>query len=119
MNKHIMTATAAIALAANSFGAEWHASLNVAGPTWKLTTKGLEGKGPRYYDLPETALDGMEDGPYAYFQSRAVNLWQYTFLENTGGKDDRFTATVRLPELAPPKGFCLTESAVCRTGILQ
>ncbi len=40
-------------------------------------------------------------------------------LEYIGGKADRFTVILRVRELAPPKGFCLTESAVCRTELLQ
>ena len=40
-------------------------------------------------------------------------------LEDTGGKTDRVTVTLRVPELAPPVGFCFTEFAVCRTGRLQ
>lgn len=117
---HLMTATATIALAVNGFAAaDWRTIADSASPAWKAIATGFERQGPRYYDLPETALDGMEDGPYAYFQSRAVNLWQYAFLGDTGGKDYKLTATVCVPELAPPNGFCLTESAVGRTGILQ
>ncbi len=105
MKKHLLTAAMTIAFAANSFGVEWRAIADAAGPVWKATTTGLEAKGPQYYNLPETALDGMDDNAYAYFQSRAVNLWQYAFLGNTGGKDYTLTATVRVLEPAPLKGF--------------
>ena len=100
-----MIATTAIAFAANSFAADWRAIAEASGPPWKATATGLEAKGPRYYDLPEIALDGMDDDPYAYFQSRAVNLWQYAFLGDTKGKDYTLTATVRVLDPAPLKGF--------------
>ena len=104
MKNHLMIATVAIAFAANSFGADWRAIAEAAGPYWKATATGLEAKGPRYHDLPETALDGMEDNAYAYFQSRAVNLWQYAFLGDAKGNDYTLSATVRVLEPAPLKG---------------
>jgi hypothetical protein len=105
MKNHLMIATTAIAFAANSFAADWRSIAEAAGPSWKATATGLEAKGPRYYDLPQAAPDGMGDDPYAYFQSRAVNLWQYAFLGDAGRKDYTLTATVRVLEPAPIKGF--------------
>ena len=99
MKNQLMVATMAIA-----FAADWRAIAEAAGPAWKATATGLEAKGPRYHDLPETALDGMDDNAYAYFQSRAVNLWQYAFLGDAKGKDYTLTATVRVLEPAPLKG---------------
>jgi hypothetical protein len=55
-----MVATMAIAFAANSFAEDWHAIAEAAGPSWKATATGLEAKGPRYHDLPETGLKGMD-----------------------------------------------------------
>jgi hypothetical protein len=104
MKNHLMIATVVTAFVANSFAADWRAIAEAAGPSWKATATGLEAKGPRYHDLPETALDGMDDNAYAYFQSRAVNLWQYAFLGDAKGKDYTLTATVRVLEPAPLKG---------------
>lgn len=104
MNKYLIAATTTLVFAMNSFAADWRAIAEAAGPSWKATATGLEAKGPRYHDLPETALDGMEDNAYAYFQSRAVNLWQYAFLGDAKGKDYTLTATVRVLDPAPLKG---------------
>ena len=61
MKNQLLVATMAIAFAANSFAADWRAIAEAAGPAWKATATGLEAKGPRYHDLPETALDGVGD----------------------------------------------------------
>jgi opacity protein-like surface antigen len=104
MKNQLMVATMAIAFAANSFAADWRAIAEAAAPSWKATATGLEAKGPRYHDFPETALDEMDDNAYAYFQSQAVNLWQYAFLGDAKGKDYTLSATVRVLEPAPLKG---------------
>ena len=119
MKNHLIAAAMTISLAANSFGADWRASAGAAGPAWKATATGLEAKRPRYYDLPEIALDGMDDDPYAYFQSRAVNLWQYAFPGDTGGKDYTLTATARVLDPAPLKGFRPGEGMVFKGGVDQ
>jgi hypothetical protein len=55
MKNQLMVATMAIA-----FAADWRAIAEAAGPAWKATATGLEAKGPRYHDLPETGLKGMD-----------------------------------------------------------
>jgi hypothetical protein len=60
MKNHLMIAALVIAFAANSFAADWRAIAEAAGPAWKAPATGLEAKGPRYHDLPETGLKGMD-----------------------------------------------------------
>ena len=60
MKNQLMIATTAIAFAANSSAEDWHAIAEAAGPSWKATATGIEAKGPRYHDLPETVLKGRD-----------------------------------------------------------
>jgi hypothetical protein len=55
-----MIATVVTAFVANSFAIDWRSIAEAAGPAWKAPATGLEAKGPRYHDLPETGLKGMD-----------------------------------------------------------
>lgn len=60
IKNHLMIATVVTAFVANSFAIDWRSIAEAAWPAWKATATGLEAKGPRYHDLPETALNGMD-----------------------------------------------------------
>ena len=74
------------------------------GAEWSVTTQGLEGQSPHYYDLPSSRLDGMIDDTHTYCVVHPVNMWRYALAGSPNWQDYTLETTVRILDPAPLKG---------------